>query len=139
MVKSKTTTPADPNADTTPTFETVEIPKRTKAPGTGRTAAPNPYSAIVKTLAEEMGDADQGTRAVKVTVPGNANRDDNIALRRVRRYLNDAGTEHNVTVYWNCEKVDENSVAVTFWVTKKVYRPRKNKTENDENTENTES
>ncbi len=108
------------------TFTETTKPVITRGPGSGgRSAAPNPYTDIVKSLADTLAENPDSDRAITVTISGAANIDGNAELRKVRRWLNLAGDLANVTVNWNLKKDTDTTVAVTFWVRPKVKRPRK--------------
>lgn len=113
-------------------FEDAEY---TPIPGRGKTKEPNPYADVIAAIAHQIDPRTDKPVAKRVTLThGPTPEAREKAVNRAKRLMKEAGEELDTpaTVWapWapatdkKGNDLDDTTV-VTFWATKKVYKPRK--------------
>lgn len=94
-------------------------------PATSRAVEPNPFTDVVKSLADSMADGKSAT-AKQITVTKTADKTLKQVTGKVERNLQDAAEAANVTVR-KTVAVDGDSAVITFWTVTRIVKPRKAK------------
>lgn len=93
-----------------------------------RASEPNPFADVVQRLADSMGDDERSVSATTFTVP-------QADEKKMVGKAQEAGRDIGVTVRKKVEILDEDSAnpqaRITIWTTKRITRPRKNKSAAD--------